>query len=149
MKKIVRVCRSFVLVALLSSIGCTQAALFQQESVFGSLLGAGTGAGIAALVAENNLDEYMKNETIAVGGGIGAAAGLIAGGLLYDSRALEAQALRPVRQPYLVDPTDTWSLDEAYEQVQESTKEGRGEVSPWEERYWGDTPNIPYQGPQL
>ncbi len=137
-----------VFVAAISLVsGCTQAALLQQEALFGGLLGGGAGAGIGGIVADD--DDYMKSETIALGAGVGAAAGILAGGLLYDSRKAEAMKLRPIRKPILEDQLDTWSLDEAYEQVQESTKQGQGEVVPWNERYWDESPNIPYLGPQL
>jgi len=38
-------------------------------------------------------------------------------------------------------------LEESREKITDSTKWGKGEVRPWEERYDGNNPSRPYQGP--
>lgn len=52
-----------------------------------------------------------------------------------------------VRYP-VFEGADQKEIDDTHRAINESTKNGRGEVKNWNERYLGENPALPYQGPR-
>lgn len=144
--------RSRYLAAILWMIfslnSCSLQSLFTPVAATTSAVGAAIGAGGGYLYASNN-DDYDKGESALAGLGAGAALGLLAGGLLAEEEPLVETKPKIVRVPVYSDNASMQlEIDSLRYDVNESTKWGRGETKPWDERIY-DNSNFPYQGPAV
>lgn len=136
--------KALTLAVLLSTQGCSLASYASQEAFTGGIAGAAVGSGVGWLIGEQ---VGNKSENIAVNAAIGAGLGLLAGAVLNE-RNLQLAREREVvvREAKLISKTQR-ELDELRENLNDSSSWGRNEVTPWDQRYWGEDPHIPYQGP--
>lgn len=117
--------------------------MFSQEGAVASLITSGIGAG-AGYAVGNEIGK--KTENTLLGAGIGAGLGLMAGGLLHEQNLKVAKARAiVVREARMLDRNQK-EIDNLRERIYESSSWGGNESRPWNERYWGEDPDYPYQG---
>ncbi len=123
--------------------GCSYASVFSTEALVGSTLGAvgGTAAGYG--IGESI---GKKTENMALGAGIGTGLGMLAGGLLHERNVREAQTREVLIRDARMVGENQREIDALRERMTESSSWGRGEVKSWNERYWGDSDGVPYEG---
>ena len=141
-----RIVRSSITILISSAlIGCSSgSSMFTQEGMMGSSFGllAGTGAGY--LIGQQI---GKPTENMALAGGIGAGLGLLAGGLMHDRNLKKEYAKQAVvREAQLVSDNQK-DIDDMRQRMQDSSTWGQGEVKSWNDRYWGESYDVPYEGP--
>ena len=145
MKRFQYLAAIFLVVFALDS--CSFQSLFTPVAATTSAVGAAVGAGGGYLYASKK-DGYDKGKSALVGLGTGAALGLLAGGLMAEEDPAVAAKPKVVRVPVYSENTMQLEIDSLRYEVNESTKWGRGETKPWDERIYENS-NFPYQGPAV
>lgn len=135
---------AFVVAASVFLSGCSAGSAFTKDGGLGALIGGALGAGAGAALG----DQRGEAEAGAVlGGVVGAGLGLIAGAVIHEQGEEAARKNEIIVRRAAPVSLEQREIDALREEVYDSTSWGRGEVKPWNERYRGDNPNIPYQGP--
>lgn len=135
-----------VLCVFLSAVmvGCSASSAATEEGLLGGLTGGAIGAGIGAYYA-NKLGNTAEN--LLLNTALGAGAGIIAGAMLHEiNTANDEQRALVVRQAALVSENQR-NIDQLRNEMRDASIWGRAEVKEWNERYWDENPNNPYQGP--
>ena len=132
---------ALIIVVLANS--CAPSSVISPEGAVGGLLGSAVGGGVGAFFAQ---DYGHQTENILINGAIGAGAGLAAGALVHEIRMESAnEKARIVRQAEMIGEAQR-EIDLLRQEMADASTWGRGEVKPWEDRYMGDNPDLPYQG---
>ena len=119
----------------MSATGCSTDSLFTSEGLWGTSLGTAAGVGTGYLVGQHI---GKPTENMALIGGIGAGAGLLAGGLLHDENVKASQKkLQVVREARLIGDNQR-EIDHLRQTLEDSSVWGQNEVKPWNERYVTD-----------
>ncbi len=122
---------------------CSLGSAFSTEGIVGTAIGTlgGTAAGYA-------IGDQIgkKTENMALAGAIGGGMGMLAGGNMHD-RAQAHQEVKQaiVREAQIVD-SNQLEIDSLRERMHENSSWGQSERRPWNERYWGESYDLPYEG---
>lgn len=137
--------RVIYIVLAIHFTGCAPSSAFTQPSLVVGGAGAliGGGAGWATHYFD---DSIIAQRAAALGAGVGAGIGLVAGGLLYESKIEAESKLPPIRTPYLLDRTLRTEIDATFEETHDRTRWGRGETRSYTDRYVVEQSDEPYQG---
>jgi hypothetical protein len=135
-----------LLTALLSSAGCSPGAFLSGEAGIGSLGGAAVGSAVGAVIGA---DKGNMTANIAANGLIGAGVGLLGGAIAHGMGEAGGKKQEIVlREAKMIDENQK-EIDLLRQEVDDSTKWGRAETKSWNERYLGEDPSEPYQGPSI
>ena len=137
-------CCAVLAVTALSA--CSPANFWSANAGLGALGGTAIGAGIGGIIGQ---EHGNMTANVLANGALGALGGLAAGGI-YNAMlpADESQNGIVERRAVMVNENQH-EIDELRQQVDDSGRWGRAEEKPWEERYLGNNPNEPYQGPGI
>jgi hypothetical protein len=118
--------------------------MLSTEGAITSSLGLLGGTGAGYLIGQR---VGKKTENMALAGAIGGGMGLMAGGLLHEHnmKVVEARRAR-VREARALDRNQS-EIDELRERMYDDSSWGRSEVKPWNQRYWDESYDEPYEGP--
>lgn len=134
---------SLLFALLFGGVGCSASSLLTTEGVAGTALGTIGGTGVGYFVGEQL---GKKTENMALAGGIGAGLGMLVGGMLHERNVSEVRARQVlVREAQVVNENQR-EIDSLREKLTDSSTWGRGEVKSWNERYMGESYDIPYEG---
>ena len=130
------VIRTLAIATLLGSgTGCSYDRMFTSEGLWGTSLGTAAGVGGGYLVGQQI---GKPTENMALLGGVGAGAGLLAGGLLHEENVKASQKkLQVVREARLIGDNQR-EIDHLRQSLEDSSVWGQNEVKPWNERYVTD-----------
>lgn len=132
---------SFLLVLAITLTGC--GSFSSSQAVSGGLIGGATGVGAGALFGSS---EQAVGAGLA-GAGIGMIAGALANDLEQDRIRDPKTSTKVIRLPEYDELSDRqMEIDKIASEVHEAGKMGRSESKSWNERYWDENQNIPYQG---
>lgn len=123
--------------------GCSPASVLTTEGAAGGLLGAAGGTGIGYAIG-TQIGKTTENMLLA--GTIGTGLGLMAGGLLYEQNMFSAERREVVIRRAQQISTQQKRIDSLREEMFERSSWGRQEVKSWNDRYWGDSYDSPYEG---
>ncbi len=115
------------------------------ERKLGLIFGGGLGTGIGAAIGDS---VGSAGEGAAIGAGTGALLGYFIGGSIEarNETAVSEKSDYVIRIPLTVSD-DQKQIDAMRRKMEDEAMFGGKEVKPWNERYWGENPNNPYQGP--
>ena len=88
----------------------------------------------------------MAYALAALAGAIGGGLGMLAGGMLHERNVSEVKKRQLLVREARVVSENQREIDAMRENLAESTRWGGGEVKPWNERYWGESYDTPYEG---
>lgn len=133
---------STILFSLLTA-SCSPSSMFTSEGAYSSAAGGILGTGIGYAIGQQ---VGKTTENMLLAGTIGSGIGLMAGGLLHEHNIAVSQKQEVlIRQVRMVDDNQR-EIDSLREKLHDSTSWGGNEVKPWNERYWGDNYQHPYEG---
>ncbi len=139
--------RHFLRVALataaLAALGCSPTSVLSTEGAVGGALGAAGGTGIGYAIGQS-IGKTTENMLLA--GTIGSGLGLMAGGLLYEHNVFSSQEREVIIRRAQRINSQQREIDALREDMFERSSWGRSEVKGWNDRYWGESPNTPYEG---
>lgn len=135
---------AFLVASLFSAAtGCSPTSVLSTEGAAGGLLGAAGGTGIGYVIG-TQIGKTTENMLLA--GTIGSGLGLMAGGLLYEHNVFSAQEREVVIRRAQRISTQQRQIDSLREDMFERSSWGRGESKSWNDRYWGESYDAPYEG---
>ena len=122
---------------------CSPSSILTSEGATGGLIGGAAGTGVGYLIGQQI---GKKPENMLLAGSIGTGLGLMAGGLLYERNLVAVQEKHIIlRQARRVSEQQR-EIDHIRQQMTDSSTWGQMERKSWNERYWGDGYNNPYEG---
>ncbi len=135
---------SVILVTLLS--GCAD--LVGHEQMVGFLGGTAVGSAVGAAYGEFVDGGEDVGKATAIGAAGGAALGFLAGGMMADENSeVVKQEARVIRKPAPGPSDEQRQIDALRRYMEDRAILGGLETKPWNERYLGEEPESPYQGP--
>lgn len=132
---------AMLLVVCVSVSACGNSAMLNAGTLAGTALGAAGGMGLGAAIGEGQGKELTG---ALIGTGAGAALGMLSG-ISYHRELAAAQRSVVIREAEEVSEVQR-KIDSAREDIYDQSSWGSNETKPWNERYWGEAPNV-YQGP--
>lgn len=111
--------------------------------MLGTALGTAAGVGAGYAISEQ-IGKPVEN--MALVGAAGAGLGMLAGGLLHERNERDAEERSVLIREVRMIGENQREIDTLRENLTESTTWGKGEVKPWNERYWGENYSSPYEG---
>lgn len=133
----------FAAILLGHCLACSPASVLSSEGAIGGLVGGAAGTGVGYLIGEQI---GKKPENMLLAGSIGSGLGLMAGGMLYERNLVAVKEKQIIlRQARRVSEQQR-EIDRIRQQMHDSSSWGQMERKPWNERYWGDSYNSPYEG---
>ena len=135
--------RLILAACLIFMSGCSLGSAFTSEGALGGAIGAAGGTGVGYLIGEQI---GKSTENMLLGGAVGGGLGMLAGGMLHERNVKEVRTRQVlVREMRLVDQNQR-QIDALREKLRDADTWGRSEVRPWNERYWGESYDTPYEG---
>ena len=136
----------FSLTAAAAFSSCSPANFWSPNAGYGALGGTLIGSGIGAVIGQENGN--MTSNVIA-NGLLGTAGGVLAGGFYNAAQPVDNSMADVVERRAIYINSNQAEIDAMRQQVDDAGRWGRNEEKPWDERYLGSNPNVPYQGPGI
>ena len=124
---------------------CSPGSFFSTEAGGAGLLGTALGSGVGWVIGE---EVGNKTENIAINAAIGGGLGLLSGALLHERNIQIARKREVVMREARLASRNQRELDARRQRLYDATNWGQNEVKRWDERYWGEEAELPYQGPR-
>ena len=132
--------KHLVILSLLSTLGACSPATYSKTEVVSSSIGGLAGG----YLGHSQFSDVLGT---VVGGAAGALGGLVVGGHLEKKRVEEARAAKdPKRIPITKKNPKDCAIEDAWLEMERSSKLGASETKSWNERYLDHESHLPYQG---